>query len=149
MVDTVTKNVLCDTTMRYEVQLTSIGDGTGETNVRKIVLADLVGNPESLCLESVESNIEGFDYVKLAWDRSPDQTMLVIPRGGPVNICYKPSYLKDPLHGQALTTGDILLTTGPISEETILLYDIAGGAAGDINITASYIIKLRFKKKPN
>lgn len=146
MADAVSTIVLCDTLMRYEVQLTNIGDGTGESAVRKIVLGDLVGNPESLALEKVSGTVSGYDYVKLEFDRTPRETMLILPEGQ--NECkYKPSYLKDHNHDQASTTGDILLTTGPISDQTVLLYDIAGASAGDINIAGTYRILLRFKKK--
>ncbi len=132
MADAVSTIVLCDTLMRYEVQLTSIGDGTGESAVRKIVLSDLVGNPESLALEKMAATVIGFDYVKLEFDRTPIETMLVIPKGQNESK-YKLSYLKDHNHGQATTTGDILLTTGAKTSA-----DTANG---------SYSILLRFKKK--
>lgn len=132
MADAVTTIVLCDTLVRYEVQLTNIGDGTGETAVRKIVLGDLVGDPESLALEKMSATVIGFDNVKLEFDRTPKETMLVLPKGQ--SECkYKPSYLKDHNHGQATTSGDILLTTGAKTSA-----DTA---------TGSYIILLRFKKK--
>ncbi len=130
MTDAVTTTVLCDTAMRYEVQLTNISDGTGEAAVLKIDLSALVGNPESLALEKVSATVGGFEYVVLYRDRTVDTTLLVLPTGRTA-IKYKPSYLKDPFHGQAGTTGDITLTTGPIMTDIIGTYDIM----------------LRFKKK--
>lgn len=132
MADAVSTVVLCDTFMRYEVELTNLGDGTGESAVRKIVLADLEGNPESLALEYVKATVMGYDNVKLEFDRSPREVMTVLPEGQN-EVKYKPSYLKDHNHGQALTTGDILLTTG--------------AATGAEMTRGSYRILLRFKKK--
>ena len=133
MADTVTTRVLSNTGIRYDVVLSCVSDGTGESAVKKIDLTDIEMpgqpglNPSSLALEKVEANINGFTSVTLLWDRDPSNEVIVDLPAGQTELCLK-SRMIDQKHGQA-STGDILLTS-------------TGASSGD-----SYIIHLRFKAK--
>lgn len=136
MADAVSTVVMSDTGLRYDVILTNVCDGTGETLVKKIDLTDISSindpdiHPKSLALEKVEASVNGFDSVSLFWDRDPSNlTMVVLPQGN-TEMCLH-QYLNDPKHGQT-GTGDILLTTN---------------AAGGLSAQESYTIHLRFKCK--
>lgn len=112
MADAVTTNVLFSGTKRYNVVLTNVSDGTGETNVVKIDKSTLTGpegaEPGSIAIEYIEWDIQGFDYVKLAWDHTADDTALVLYGGGLMDMTDR-SKLIDP--ASAGGTGDLLLTT--------------------------------------
>jgi hypothetical protein len=133
MADTVTTNVNSNTGLRYEVVLTGISDGTGETDVQKIDISSITLpnrsdlSPESLALEKVEATVNGFSYIRLYWERTAgNNTMVILPQGE-TNLCLKEKLI-DPGHGAA-GTGDVYLTS-------------VGAASGD-----SYVIRLRFKVK--
>ncbi len=137
MVDTVTVTKIADTRKYAVYQFTNESDGTGETNVRKIDLTDLVGSngatvganrPTSLSLMDASWTVSGFNYVTLKWDRQPaDQLIEVMTAIDGINY-ESVGGKRDP--SRALGgTGNILLTTD-------------GGADG-----SSYRIVVMFKKK--
>lgn len=115
MVDTVKTHVVSDTGIRYEAVFTNISDGTGESNVVKIRLADLtyIGtdvSPSAIDIEAIDGSVNGFDSVSLAWDRAPSPDVFVVLPPGNTELRFS-QYLPDLLRGQAGTTGDVVLTT--------------------------------------
>ncbi len=100
---------------RIIVQLTGISDSTGETDVKKIVRADLKRSdgqvPETLAVEKIQYDVRGFNSIVLEWDHSPDETIAVISGDGQDSISY-PGGLQPQCDGG---TGDILLTTNGAS----------------------------------
>lgn len=131
MADVVDTIVLANTINRYSVRLTNVSDATGESAVVKVDKSGLTGplrgvEPGSLTLEEARWSIQGFTSVRLFWDHTADDEMMVLsgqgyedfrPQGG----------LRDPRSTGG--TGDVLLTT-------------AGAASG-----ATYDITLHFRKK--
>ncbi|MFW9927777.1 MAG: hypothetical protein ACFFD1_00110 [Candidatus Thorarchaeota archaeon] len=135
MVDTVTSRVTSNTGKRYEVILSNISDGTGESNVVKVRLSDLkyIGSqnpPSSVAVEKVFYTLSGFPSVTLSWDRDPSPETIVVLPPGQGELCFHP-IITDPKSDQTTSTGDILLTTN------------GSATSGD-----TYIIKLRLKLKP-
>jgi len=132
MADTVTTQVLSNTGLRYEILLTCVSDGTGETNVPKINVLDIhyphdtTRHPIALGLEEVQASNIGFTALKLLFDRAPAPKTFLVVGDGYTDLCFSPR-LVDPDKGQVLSTGNILLST-------------TGASSGDI-----YSIKLRFK----
>ena len=134
MTDTVTVTKLFDGIHTCEYEFTNQSDGTGETEVKKIDLTDLVGStgaltggdrPSSLSLLKVEYETT-FTLVKMLWDRSPTNEVAAVMVGHG-EICHK-SGKHDPKRGQD-GTGDILITTvGTVRDMT-------------------YTIRAKFRKK--
>ena len=109
MADAVTTNVLFSGATRYAARFTNVSDGTGETNVVKIDISTLPGNPTLTAIEEVSWDVQGFSYVKMSWDHTTDDTADIFSGRGARS--YKDvSYLFDPASSGG--TGDILFTTG-------------------------------------
>lgn len=125
MADAVATNVIFfgPNSRKYVVQLTCRSDGTGETDVVKVSIADLLLenglSTTSVSLMEAEWDIQGFSSVELIWEDATPAVMKQMSGRGYVN--YSPySYLKDPDPGSG--TGDILLTSyGAVADAT---YDI-------------------------
>lgn len=121
MADTVDSTVLLNGKRKYIVHLTNVSDGTGESSVAKVTkstLTNLAGNvPGKLSIVSVRWNIAGFSSVKLFWDHTtPDEIMMLSGAG------YEEFNPPFPDPGTAGGTGNIILTTaGAISGA---VYDI-------------------------
>ncbi len=138
MVDTVTVKQLADTRRYCVYEFTNRSDGTGESAVRKINIADLVGDngevvggrrPTSLSLMKADFETT-FSSVTLLWDRQPtDEVALVANTQGSSDFT-EVGGKHDPKRGQD-GTGNILLTT-------------VGTTSG-----MAYRIKVKFKKKYN
>lgn len=137
MADAVTTNVISDSDTHYIVHLTNVSDATGESAVVKVdksgLLATDGAEPNSLDIETVRWNIQGFTSVRILWDHTTDDLGLVLSgsgyddfRGDGAARAFKG--LADPRSSGG--TGDILLTT-------------AGAVSG-----ASYDITLRLRKTP-
>ena len=138
MADTVTTQIVLETPDQIKVHWTGISDGTGETNVRKIVLANLLAAPigtaapvvpVALDLESIRWGITGHGYVKLSWDHAVDSTMMVLMnsgfedftgRDGEFKQAPRSSGLKDPK--TADSTGDVFLSI--VTPVNLGAYDI-------------------------
>lgn len=67
---------------RYTVQLTCVSDGTGESDVRKIIVADHLNREgataTSLVIEEIRCVGYGFTSLTLSFDRDPEVTLAVI-----------------------------------------------------------------------
>ena len=116
---------------RWCVQLMSVSAGTDETNVRKVVLADLITRentvPTKFVIEKIEHNCMGFAGITLEFDRETDSVFFYAPGDGTGSIDYRrEGGLVDDEVGD---TGDILLST-------------TGATAND-----SYNIKITFRVK--
>ena len=119
MADAVTSNVVSSGPRNHSVLLTCISDGTGESNVVKIDVSTFKkadgSAPTAVNIESVKWIMQGFTYIKLAWDHTTDDTALVLSGDG--DMCFKHGSLNDP--GSAGGTGDLLLTSvGAASGDT-------------------------------
>lgn len=127
MADTVTTNVMLGGGRRYVAQFTGISDGTGETNVIKVDISTLLNTVGQTCtytlFEEIQWDVQGFDYVKLAWDHTTDDTAKLMAGRG--SVSYRDyGYLCDPRSSGG--TGDILLssvgaTSGATYDITIVL----------------------------
>ena len=110
MADSVDSTVLLNGKRKYIVHLTNVSDGTGESSVAKVTkanLTNLAGSiPGKLSVVSVRWNVGGFSSVKLYWDHTaPDEIMMLTGSG---YECFDPP-ISDP--GSAGGTGNIILTT--------------------------------------
>ena len=113
MADTVDTIVQFSGGRRYNVRLTNVSDGTGESAVIKVdksTLLNAVGlEPGALNLESVQWSIQGFTSVRLFWDHTTDDEMEVLGTGNGYRSYADQGSLNDPK--SAGGTGDVLLTT--------------------------------------
>ena len=136
MADTVTVKQLSDTRRHCVYEFTNRSDGTGESAVKKVDIADLIGTsgattgddrPTSLSI--IRADYEtSFSSVTLLWDRQPtDEVALVMEGEGSVDFT-EIGGKHDPKRGQD-GTGNILLTT-------------VGTTSG-----MAYSIRVKFKKK--
>ncbi|MDA0707476.1 MAG: hypothetical protein O2963_00145 [Proteobacteria bacterium] len=125
MADTVSSNVLFNGTHRYSIHLTNDSDGTGESAVTKVDLTNLAvksgATPAYVVIEKIEYQVNGFNNVRLYWDRLPEDIPIVVLAGqGELNY-EDQGGLHDP-KGREDGTGDIVLTTdGPTAGDS---YDI-------------------------
>ena len=108
---------------RIRVLLTCISDGTGETAVKKVDISDLRrtdGQPVvKTAVEKIQFASSGFTSIKLEWDRTPRETIVVIPGGALGAIADILDFtdsggLVEQSYGSD-GTGDILLTTAGAS----------------------------------
>jgi hypothetical protein len=147
MADAVTSNVIYEDAKQYVVHLTSLSDGTGETNVVKVdksAIGVATDGIEALALdiERVDYTVTGFTSVKITWDHAADSPGLLLTGANTLDYTglgsrYGASHilrdsirtggLKDPK--TADSTGDVLLTSSATS----------GGA---------YAITLWLRKRP-
>ena len=113
MADTVDTIVQFSGQRRYNVRLTNVSDGTGESAVVKVdksTLTNALGvEPSALNLESVQWSIQGFTSVRLFWDHNTDDEMEVLSTGQGYRSYAEHGALNDPK--SAGGTGDVLLTT--------------------------------------
>ena len=119
MADAVTSKLIQAGPRNRVLLLTCISDGTGGavTVLDKSTLALLDGSePEGIAIQSVQWTMQGFTYLKLAWDHTADDTALVLgPDRG--KLCFRDfGGLTDPASTGG--TGDLLLT-------------VVGAASGD------------------
>lgn len=129
MADTVTSNVIYQDAKQYVVHLTSLSDGTGETNVVKVDKSTLTAvggaEPTALDIERVDYTITGFTSVKITWDHATDSPGLLLTGSGSKDFtgceggmrilrdAVRTSGLQDPK--TADSTGDLLLTSSATS----------------------------------
>lgn len=112
MADTVTSQVIFSGDRRYVAQFTNVSDGTGESNVQKVDISSLTlpdgTAPNRVVIEEMEWGVQGFDYVKLSFDHTTDDTGVLLAGNGYKD--YRPyGGLQDP--ASAGGTGDILFST--------------------------------------
>lgn len=131
MADAVTTAVLAAGPRNASVLLTCISDGTGEAAVVKVDksgLSNALGvEPSRLTILAVEWSMQGFTYLKLAFDHTADDTALVLGPGYGELCMRKVGGLKDP--ASAGGTGDLLLTSvGATAGDsyTVLLHLVIG-----------------------
>jgi hypothetical protein len=119
---------------RIVVQLTGLQDETADEDaVKKIDISVLLTTRNlevtRTVIEKIKYSNYGFTNILLEWDRSPKETIAVLPGNTAGEICGPLVDKDDGLNNGEGNTGDILLTT-------------SGGAAGD-----SYNITLTVKLK--
>lgn len=128
MADTVTTTVTSESKSHYEVILTNISDGTGESAVTKVDVSALTPACDEVALVECEYVTDGM-AVRLLWDATADTLALLIPSGQHGLFDFRGS-ARGTLRNNsgAGKTGDVQLTT-------------VGHTSGD-----TYWIRLRFKK---
>ena len=119
MADTVTSRVLFSATnaRKYCVHLTGISDGTGESNVVKVDRSTLTTPdgtaPSKIKISTIRWNTQGYQYIKLSWDHTADDTAMVLNGNG--YECFDAyGHLVDPNTSVDAVTGaigDLLLTS--------------------------------------
>jgi len=116
---------------RVKVKMAGISDGTGESEVVKVRMADLRrpdGQPVvRSAVERIEWTISGYTSILLQWDRTPKETIAVLTLGGRVLDYTSSGGLAESSDGTD-GTGDVLLTS-------------SGATAGDsYDITLSLLL---------
>lgn len=125
MADVVDTRVLFNGTRKYSARFTNVSDATGESAVVKIDISTLIGPngvdaPTAVKLTEVEWSIQGFTSVRLLWDHTTDDEIVVLAPGNGYASYEGVGGLMDPRSTGG--TGDVLLTTaGAISGAS---YDI-------------------------
>lgn len=127
MADAVTSQVLAGGTnsRRYIVHLTCVSDGTGETNVVKVDKSTITNSagvePTAVNIAEVQWTMQGFEYVKLSWDHTTDDTAMVLGPGQGFLCFEEAGVIKDPRSIGG--TGDLLLSTsGAVSGASYDIY---------------------------
>ena len=126
MADAVKTHVLLNTGDTYVALFTNASDGTGENGVVKVdisALTDITGRaPAKLRIMKAKWAVQGFPYVKIAFDADADDTALLLSGTG--EMCLnKYGGIQDP--GSTGTTGDIKFTvpaSATTGSYTILLH---------------------------
>lgn len=107
MADTVTSQVLTTNKVRHVALFTSISDGTGESDVKKVDISELVGAPTKVKINRIKYDISGM-AVKVSFDHTLNDTVLVLSGQGCFDFTNSGG-LQDP--DSAGSTGDILFST--------------------------------------
>lgn len=122
MADTVGTQVIQDGARNYVVKFTNISDGTGESAVTKITVANLSVNPDGrACTDLVLQKINGYTDgvgVDILWDATTPLLCVALPK----NEFYDMSYIKIgglPNNGGAGKTGNVKISTRPTSSVTV------------------------------
>lgn len=118
MADTVNTQVVFTGNRRYVVRLTNESDGTGESAVTKVDISTLTapsgkaGAPGTAAtytaIDKIEYQVNGFNYVKLAWDHTTDDEIAILSGNGCIDAKAFGGIVDPKSTGG---TGDILLTT--------------------------------------
>lgn len=125
MADTVDTLVVHAGYKNYTIRITNVSDGTGESAVAKVTLSGLAGPnlglpPTGTKIKEISWSIQGFTSVRLFWDHTTDDEIVVLGPGNGYANWTGVGGLVDPR--SAGGTGNILLTTaGAASNAT---YDI-------------------------
>jgi len=122
MADTVDVQVILNDGYHYIVRLLGESDSTGESGVKKIDISALSRQdngevPLALDLCSVNWAVSTGESVKLSWDASADDEIVILAGTGEIDFRKYGGPLKDPR--SATPVGDVLLTTiGAASTDT-------------------------------
>lgn len=118
----VSTSVLINDGIVYAVRMSCVSNGNNEVNVAKIdrsALQNTLGQvPDTLPIESIQWTIQGYQSVRLLWDRDPKLVADIMSNTG-LRDYAGIGFLPDTGSGG---TGDILLTT--TGAESGATYDI-------------------------
>ena len=96
-------------------RFTNISDGTGESVVVKIDRSALTGPngliPTYIVIEELQWSIQGFASVRLFWDHTTDDEIVILAPGNGVATWVAAGGLKPPQAPSAAGDGDVLFTT--------------------------------------
>ena len=96
-------------------RFTNISDGTGESTVVKIDRSTLTGPngavPTYIVIEELQWSIQGFSSVKLYWDHTADDEIVMLAPGNGVATWVAAGGMKPPQAPSAASDGDVILTT--------------------------------------
>lgn len=109
MADTVASQIIVDGSRNIVMKFTSISDGTGETDVKKVDISTLAGLPTSVKINKVEYFTHGIG-VKIDWDATANVQAFRIPQdeSGSVDLAKYGGIVNNSAAGK---TGDILFST--------------------------------------
>ena len=113
MADTVDTNVMIDGPRNYIARFTNVSDSTGESAAVKVDISTLLGPepgqaPTSLSLLSATWNVQGFEGVKIEWDHTANDEIIICSGEGYVDF-RRFGGIHDPR--SAGGTGNIVFTT--------------------------------------
>lgn len=132
MADTVDTLVLLSGPNKYVARFTDVSDGTGESAVVKVDISTLRGPngqvPVAIALLEVLWSIQGFTSVRLFWDHTTDDEIIVLGSGNGYNDFSGVGGLHDPR--SAGGTGNVLFTTA--------------GAASGATYSITLVMRLEF-----
>lgn len=115
MADTVDTLTVFSGARKKVYRFTNISDGTGESTVVKVDRSTLTGPngfvPTYLVIEELQWSIQGFASVRLFWDHTADDEIVMLAPGNGVATWVAGGGLKAPQAPSAAADGDIILTT--------------------------------------
>ena len=116
MADTVDTLTVFSGARKKAYRFTNISDGTGESAVVKIDRSTLLGPsgtvPTYILIEEIQWSIQGFASVRLFWDQSADDEIVMLAPGNGVASWVAVGGLMAPQSpGATAAYGDVLLTT--------------------------------------
>ena len=124
MADVVSSHIITDGPRTYSIHLTNISDGTGESSVAKVTIANLKTDdgqvPTKTSVKEIQWSIQGFSSVRLYWDHTSPDTIAVLGTGNGYIEWGALGMLSDPK--SAGGTSNIILTTA--GNTTGATYDI-------------------------
>lgn len=125
MADAVTSQTLLDGERLFIAKFTNISDGTGETAVNKVIVANLSPNSFGLACNGVKinriwANTHGME-VRILWDATTDQFAWMIPQNTTYDMSFD-SFGGIPNNSGAGKTGNIAFTT--VDQSTGDMYTI-------------------------
>lgn len=107
MADAVTSQIVVDGARNAVMKFTNLSDGTGESAVKKVTAASLVGAPAKVKIQKIHYSVFGMS-VRLLWDASSPVAIADLQGDGWMD-CERFGGLIN--NAGAGVTGDILLTT--------------------------------------
>ena len=115
MVDTVTTQTLLDGERLVIMKFTNVSDGTGETAVNKIVVANLAANNwgaacTDLKINKIWSTTTGM-AVNVLWDATADVLAWTLPQDTNYHMCFGEHLGGIPNNAGAGKTGNIAFST--------------------------------------
>jgi hypothetical protein len=118
MADAVTTQTILDGERLVIMKFTNISDGTGETAVNKIIVANLAKNAYGFACNGVKinkiwANTHGME-VRMLWDADTDQFAWMIPQNTTYNMCFD-TFGGIPNNAGTGKTGNLAFTTSDAS----------------------------------
>jgi hypothetical protein len=120
MADAVTTQTIADGPGQFVRRFTNVSDGTGESAVKKIAVANLGGTPAEVKIDRIKYTTKGM-AVRILWDADADVEAITLPadEAGELDFRAEGGLINNAGAGK---TGDINFTT--VDHSTGDSYDI-------------------------